>query len=288
MTTNGDFIRSLYQVAEYPLELSPAICREYSHLKHGVLNSVEYFADMLTPEVAKIIASTPKYNNWVLSSPPSRSIPTAANLLSWNIYKRLNGQSTSERQISVVRLYNNREEGPIDENAREFSYFNGYSQYTWEERSEIIQKNKFAINANDFRDQGVIFINDINVTGASQEYISTVFSTVYPDRVNWLYIIDCDKTMGRNNPQLENELNNFSVKTVFDFAAILDREDIRHTAKCISKIIGYSDRELEQLLGMLNSSQKSKLLDTILTEDLYQGDIFKEKIDLLRMRCLEG
>jgi len=279
MTKNADAIRSLYQFSEYPLDLSHPVCKEYPLLKLGVASSVQYFAAMLTPVVVEIMDANPTHTSWVLTAPPSRRIPTAAILLSLEIYERL---KRNYPDLSLVQLYNNREEGSIHENARDLNTFSGYSRYTWKERKELIQRNQFVIEEDDFRNRGIVFINDINVTGASQEHISEVFSSVYPDKVNWLYIIDCDKGIGRKHPHLENELNNIDIHTVQDFAAILAKKDIQYTAKCISKLFSYEPGELEQLLVLLSPDKKLKLWDAISREDLYQGDFFKEKRQLLR------
>jgi PRTase ComF-like len=285
MFENKEIVRSLHQLTDYPPDLSHPIYREYPFFKLGVKNGVEYFSERLTPIVEEIMAANPDYSSWVLTSPPSHRIPTAANLLCHDIFERMKNKKDTWYNLSLVKLYNFREEGNIDENARDFSNFSSYSSYSWEERLVIIRKNKFIINEENFRDCGIVFINDINVTGSSQEYISQVFAKVYPYKINWLYIIDCDKTTGRKDPQLEYEINNANINTLDDFAAILDRDDIRHTAKCISKLFSCSIAELAQLPGMLNRSHASRLWNSIQQEDLYQGDIFKEKMELIRRIC---
>jgi hypothetical protein len=153
---------------------------------------------------------------------------------------------------------------------------------------EVIRKNQFSIKEEDFCNRGIVFINDINVTGASQDYISHVFAAIYPGKINWLYIIDCDKTVGRKDPQLENEINNANIKTVADFGAILSRDDIRHTAKCISKIFSYSIAELEQLTAMLDDEQKLRIWNAVQEENLYQSVVFNDKTEWLQTHFLAG
>jgi len=283
MVKNAD-IWSLYRVTEYPLDLSNPVYSEYPFLKLGVAGSVRHYAEKLTPVVQEIIAAHPGYTGWVLTAPPCHRLPAAANLLCWDIYKRLQHLAPA-RNISVVDL--KRPPGDtVLENAKDFSNYNDYSKYTWQERAALKSKHDFLVREENFRNRGIVFINDINVTGSGLAYISETFATVYPDPLHWVYIIDCDESVGRAWPQLENEINSFAIPTLRDFGAVLAREDIRHTAKCISKLFTYSVDELEQLLAMLGQDQRSRLWNAVLEEGLYHGEFFKEKLDLLRAHCI--
>jgi hypothetical protein len=284
MGENTGVIRTLYRLTEYPPDLSNPVYREYPLLKLGVAGAVQYYAGKLTPVVEEIMTANPGYSRWVLTAPPYHGLPAAANLLCWDIYKRLEYQGTAARNISVVNLKKAREDTVL-ENAKDFSNYNDYSKYTWEERLTLKRKHQFPGKEEDFCGRGIVFINDINVTGSGHAYISKAFAEIYPGKLNWLYIIDCDEAVGRTMPQLENEINNFTIKTLHDFGTVLARDDIRHTAKCISKLFTYSTGELEQLLAMMNPGQRSRLWDAVLEEGLYHGDFFKEKMELLRIRC---
>lgn len=283
MDKNTGMIRSLYRVTEYPLDLSDPIYREYPFLKLGVAGSVQYYAEKLIPVVQEIRTANPGYSRWVLTAPPYHGLPAAANLLCWDIHQRLQHLEPAT-QISVVNL-RKAPEDTVLANAKDFSNYNDYSKYTWEERSALKRKHQFSGREEDFRNSGIIFINDINVTGSGHKYISEAFAAVYPDKLNWLYIIDCDEAVGRAVPQLENEINSFRIKTLRDFGAVLAREDIRHTAKCISKLFTYTTAELEQLLAMLDHSQRSGLWSAVLEEGLYHGEFFKDKMTVLHACC---
>jgi len=288
MTSTPDILHSLYQFRDYPLDWNRPLCREYALLKLGVTHSVQYFAEQLLPAVERIIADNPRYESWVLTAPPAGRLPTAAILLSSSICTLLQSKYPDSGRFSMVRLYNQRTENSIDGNARHLLQFSQYSRTDWADRIALIRKNHFEISPEDFEGRGIIFINDINVTGASQEHISEVFSSAYPDKVHWLYIIDCDKEMGRKHPHLENELNNIGIQSVKDFVAILAEYDMRHTAKCISKLFSYNLDELEQLLEYLNDDHKNKIWAAIQMEYLYEGDVYLEKRTLLSKHCLRS
>jgi PRTase ComF-like len=282
MVRNSGITCSLHQITGYPLDLNLEIYQGYPFYKLGVSASVQYYAERLAPLVSKIMTNNQNYTDWVITSPRFHQLPAAANLLCWAVYEKLKRQNDSSRNISLINF---QKAGYMLQTAGDFSNYNDYSKYSWEKRLKVKSKHDFIINEEDFSNRGIVFINDINVTGASQEYIRQVFEKVYPDTINWLYIINCDELTGRKEPQLESELNNFKIKTVYDFGAILARDELRYSAKCISKIFTYSTEDLEKLMDMLNSSQKSKIWDAILIDDLYHGDFFKEKMAMLMKIC---
>ncbi|MBC7777804.1 MAG: hypothetical protein H7246_20385 [Phycisphaerae bacterium] len=286
MIGNTDIIRSLHQITSYPLDLGLEIYQEYPFLKMGVTSSVQHYAALLTPVAEEIIAANPQYTHWVLTSPPRHRRPGAANLLCRAVYERLKRKAGAADYLSIVELANTEEAVFTFGNDTDFSNYHDYSKFSFEKRSTLKRKHDFVIKEENFLNKGIVFINDINVTGAGHEYIRQIFASVYPDNVNWLYIIDCDASVGRARPELESEINNFKIKSVLDFAAILTENEIEHTAKCVSNLFTFDIEALQQLLKLLNPTQKSKLWDAVIEEDLYHGALFKDKIDLLRSHCV--
>ncbi|MFN0213871.1 MAG: phosphoribosyltransferase family protein [Saprospiraceae bacterium] len=276
-------IHSIHQITSYPLDLSGVIYQEYPFLKLGVVSSVQHYAEILMPVVEEIMAANPQYTSWVLTSPPRHRLPAAANLLCWAVYEGLKNKSKIAAPISLLDLHNQREEKLSLKNAQDFNNYNDYSKYSWEDRLKLKRKHNFVIKEEDFIGQGIVFINDINVTGAGQEYIRQIFSTVYPYEVNWVYILDCDPSVGRKEPQLESEINNFKILTIQDFATVLALDDISFTTKCISKLFSYNTGEIEQILSLLNEKQKTKLWSAVVAEELYDTDFFKDKMERLRV-----
>lgn len=274
--------RSLYQIREWPLDLSLAVYQEYPFFKLGVAASVQYYAERLAPLLEEIMVAKSHYSRWVLTGPRFYRIPTAANLLCWAIFEVLKPKNSPARTVSVVNLYKPK---LTLETAGDFSQYNDYSKYAWEDRLKLMREHQIPVNGEDFEGCGVVFIDDINVTGTKQENMRDAFAGVYPNDLNWLYIVDCEQSIGRKEPQLESQINNFKIKSALDFGAILARNEIQYTTKCLSKVFTYSVDELTQMLPMLESGQRSRLWAALMEEDLYRGDFFKEKMDLMQRQC---
>lgn len=254
-------------------------------MKLGLDQSVGYFANLLLPLAERMVAAQPQYGSWVLTAPPASHLPTAAILLSQRICALLQGKYQRTKRFSTVRLYNLRASASIHDDALDLQRFSQYSRSEWADRLALIRQNYFEVRADDFKGHGILFVNDINVTGASQEHISQVFAEAFPDEVNWLYIIDCEKEMGRKYPYLENELNNAGIGTVDEFAAVLALNGMRHTAKCISKLFSYEPVVLSRLLERLDGATQKRLWEAVQTEPLYEGAVYGEKRELLRAYC---
>lgn len=277
-------IWSLHRITEYPLNFNESVYREYPLLKHGLTSSVKYFAQKLTPLAEKIIRENENYSRWLLTSPAFDKIPAAANLLCNEIFKNLQWLQADKNNISILDLAKDPEDTLL-ENEEDFSNYNDYSKFSWSRRLAMKDKHRFLNSEKDLDGCGIIFINDINVTGASREYISSLFASFYSGIINWLYIIDCNEKVGRSAPQLENEINNFTINTAKGFGTLLTNEQITLTAKCISKLFTYDGKELEDILSMLHAKQLEKIWETVQFARIYQGDFFKEQMTVLRTCC---
>ncbi len=277
-------IWSLHRIIEYPLNFNDPIYRQYPLLKHGLTSSVKYFAQKLTPLAETIMRENANYLSWVLTAPSYYKIPAAANLLCHELLKNLQSIYSDRYNISILDLEKSPEDTVL-ENENDFSLYNDYSKFTWEQREGMKEKHRFLKSNKDLKDSGIIFINDINVTGSSREYLSKLFATFYTGKINWLYIIDCNETVGRSVPQLENEVNNFTIDSAKAFGTLLSNQTIIHTSKCISKLFTYNSTDLELILSMLNPKQLENLWETVQFARIYQTDLFKEPMTILRKVC---
>lgn len=281
MTSTTHTTYALHRITQMPLDFSEAIYQEYPLLKLGVSRAVAHYAKLLLPFTRQIMDNHPQYQDWVLTAPPYDGAPAAANLMCWEIHNALLSIIPAEQSVSVVNLYKDEPDREI-KTAQDFSNYNDYSKYSAAERRQLKSKHRFVLRENDFKNKGIIFINDINVTGTGQEYIRQSFARFYPDSLHFVYIINCDRRIGEAHPQLENSINNFTIKTVEDFGRILSSEKMQYTAKCISKIFTYDLSDLETLLSMLDRKTVAVILDGIVSEKRYEGGYFKEKLDLVR------
>ena len=122
----------------------------------------------------------------------------------------------------------------------------------------------------------MIFVNDINVTGAQQRIMRRYFETVGAAQIHWLYIIDVENPLGREVPQIEYALNNLQYASFDEFANFVATADIDFTSKCIARVLSYDVRELARLLGILSERRRWRILALTLQEGRYGGDALGE------------
>src|SRR5262245_26921126 len=81
---------ALTSISAYPLDLNGQIFAHYPAMKLGHQQSVDYFAELLTPIALQMSAGMPAEDGgWVLTSPPLWGLPCGANLVCRAIHARL-------------------------------------------------------------------------------------------------------------------------------------------------------------------------------------------------------
>jgi hypothetical protein len=161
-----------------------------------------------------------------------------------------------------------------------------YSRLSSTERIEARERSASAIvHHQALSGQTVIFVNDINVTGAQQRVMRRYFEAIGVTVIHWIYIMDVAEELGRQAAQIEYDLNTWKYGSFDDFAALLSTAEITFTAKCIARVFSYNLVELSRLFGMLSVRRRLRILELTVQEERYGGDAFGEKIDLLRTFC---
>jgi len=260
------------------VDLSDPICEHYSLFKMGVHSHVLHYAQMLAPLVADLISANPAPPNWVLTSPTHHAIPCAANLLCWCIADIL--KPTIAPPVVDIR---HQHAAAAPQGSFDTTKYYDYSQLSWSDRIKSLQySNHLMAKDARFSGRAVVFINDISVTGSQQRDMQFYFQSVNAATVHWLYIIGVEESIGKSEPQLEYSINNATKLSIEEFGRILAEEDIRYTTKCIWRLMAYETSDLERLLNRLDAERRSAILRLVLEEGRFDGDSFREKIELLR------
>lgn len=286
MSVSPVSVSSLFKITQYPFDISDPIFTRYPLFKLGVHSGVRHYAQQLAPLVEQLVISTaPHGTNWVLSAPPYKVIPAAANFLCWNIYDVLREKFAASNNLSLIDI-RERKGSASNVSTDHITNFYDYSKFSKEDRIKTRERESAnIIHENGFRDRAVIFINDIKVTGAQQRVMHGYFSSVKATTVHWVYLIDVEPSIGACHPQLENEINYSALASFEEYAHLLATENMCYTSKCIWRLFAYSVEELEQIFSMLEIDHKEKILELALAEDFFHADFFVDKIKLLKAHC---
>ena len=273
-------VSSLHRITKLPIDLNNPFYTHYPSLKLGVDESVVHYGKLLAPVAKQLILANLDYTDWVLTAPAYNALPAAANLLCWCVYDLLKDQLPPSITLSVLDIHeSNRFLEPESQKKAD-----DYSKLSQEERIKSRERsNQFIIPEPAFCDRAVIFVNDINVTGTQQKFMQRYFESVQAAIVQWLYVIDVEKSIGESEPQLEYSINYSKIASFEEFAQIIAHANIQYTAKCVWRLLAYSVPELDQLFRTLDDNRKSRILQLALEEGLSKKEIFQKKIALLKV-----
>ncbi|MDN5851229.1 MAG: phosphoribosyltransferase family protein [Actinomycetia bacterium] len=273
-------VTSLYRLTSWPVSCRHDLLASYPAFKLGERESTVYYARRLAPVVEALIAAQPQTTAWALTAPPCHAIPAAANLLCREIFRLLKGGFGSPARLSLIEIAEDVQQ--LEQHRANVDY----SRLSSTERIEARERSASAIvHHQALSGQTVIFVNDINVTGAQQRVMRHYFEAIGVAVIHWIYIIEVADELGRQAPQIEYDLNTWKYGSFDDFAAFLSTAEITFTSKCIARIFSYDMVELSRLFSMLSLRSRLRILELTIQEERYGGDAFSEKIDLLRTFC---
>lgn len=271
-------VHCLHRVTRLPVDLADPIFAHYSTMKLGAAASVAHYAALLAPLVERVIAADPGCRNWVLTAPGADALPSGANLLCEAVDELLRGRlppGISPRRIDI-------RQHPGDPRHRELTRADKYSRLRWRERrrsraywhSLLVDEPKFAARA-------VIFVNDINVTGAQRDGMRQWFARMGAASVAWIYIVDVDETIGRAAPELENAINESTPLTVERLVEVLLSDGVRVTSKGVGRVLSLSEGELERLLALIGEDGRAALGRLATADSRYHAPQYASKLALV-------
>jgi len=265
----------LHRVTRLPVDLADPIFAHYSTMKLGDAASVAYYAALLAPLVERVIAADPDCRDWVLTAPGADSLPSGANLLCEAVDELLRGRLPPEvapRRIDI-------RQHPGDPRHRELARADKYSRLRWNERRRSrAYWHSLLIDEPEFAGRAVIFVNDINVTGAQQDGMREWFARMGAASVDWVYIVVVDETIGRTAPELENAINESTPLAVERLVEVLASDGVRVTSKCIGRLLSLSVRDLERLLELLGGDGRAELRRLAMADSRYQAPQYASKL----------
>lgn len=272
---------ALHTITSVPLDPHLPLLEHYPAMKLGVRESVRYYARLLVPLVQDIMASQPRTVDWVMTAPPLYVMPSAANLLSWQISRFFDEMSAGSGPRVVDLRYSLPNPGSLD-----FTRAGDYSSSGIEERivnRRMLFEGEWAPKPNpfDFQGRAVIVVNDINVTGTQQQFIQRALEAVGPASIHWVYVVQVDPVLGRLHPEVEHSLNHLKLASFEEFAAIVARSDIDYTARCITRLFRYPDALLIPLFRSMDETRRKTLRQLILDEGAHTAENRKARVELI-------
>jgi len=273
-TNPPDDVSALHTIASLSLDPALPLFKHYPAMKLGVRESIRFYAALLLPLAEKVVASRPEITEWVVTAPPLYAIPAGANLIAWEVFRLLAEKSSSNASLRSVDLHYSLPFAPVIHN----TVANDQSRLSVASRDQsrrMLHEGKWSPKPDpaDFRGRGVIFINDINVTGTQQKYARLTLDSVEPAAVHWLYIFQVDPDLGRSHPEIEFNLNYLNINSFEDFTQILASADIDYTSRAVARLFDYPAGDLQPFFRSLDRARGAQLRQLAIQEGANQEEI---------------
>lgn len=271
---------ALHRLTRWPVDDRDELFARYPSLKLGVRESTVHYAKRLTPLAEALIVSDPRPAHWALTAPPYHAIPAAANLLCLEMFHLLQARLPTALDLSLIEIAEHPhgchdDEAPAD-----------YARLDFRQRRESRERSASALlDHPGLSGRSVIFVNDINVTGAQQRVMHRYFERSGVTAIHWLYIIDVEESLGKREPQIEYMINSSKLATFEEFIHVMAADNISFTSKCIARVFSYDDEQLTKLFQALPARRRSIILELAVQDARYRGGYFKKRIDLLSSLC---
>lgn len=220
---------------------------DYSKFKHGSKSIAREFGKNLSSVFLRdeVLAQIDNKNLTIYSA-PFLNIPTASNALK---------DYTLTGAAKIFRENNIRiKQGIVH---REYSYDDDYGSMSLEQRREAISSDLFSLDISSLRkDDILIFIDDIKITGAHQERMEElIIRNSLENQIIFLYLA---KYTGEQ-PTIEDKLNHFSIKTLKDINDIIKNDEFIFNTRVVKFIL---KADVEQFVSFIT----------------YQSEIFRETL----------
>ena len=276
---------ALHRITALPVDLGDPFYAHYTFLKLGVADAVAFYATRLAAMVERWLASQTQPTDWVLTAPAYHAIPSAANLLCEDVHALLVERLPRLVQVAMIEVRHARvDRGALG--ARELKRWEDYSRLGWEERvASRARSDSLAIDDRSFAGRSVLFVNDINVTGAQRRGMADYFARVGAARVVWVSVIDVDEEVGREQPQLEFALNTSRNLSVEELGRLLAAPGVRFTSKGMGRLFAYEPPDLERFLATVGAERRATILRLAREEGRFDGPECAEKMALLAAAC---
>ncbi len=266
--------------------LKQPLAKHYPLMKLGSKTDIAFFADQLAPLAIAHIEANPQIKQWIITAPPHNVIPAAANYICWKIFEQLKQQPALADKLKQIDLKVPKQRMAIKD-ANDFKTFYEYSNNSIEQRIKERTRlhhgdDDIVIRGDEFKDCGIIVVNDIRVTGTQQEFMQQSFDRVGVADLQWLYIFEVEKQLGLDDPQVEHRINTAKVQTLEEYQAVFTSNDVNYTARCISRLFTHETDQFEHLLRQIDKPRQQQVLDFATREGRYEGEFFAEKFNLLK------
>lgn len=244
----------------------------YSRFKFGDgLVSEKFGIDLARGFIETHLKENPISKQLVVISSPFCFIPTATFAMKNHFVFELN-RWLADNNLPVVQ------EAKVH---RTITYKEDYGELNAEERINLIGNDSFHIDAGFLEDKVLVFLDDIKITGSHERMITRMLEE-YQLKNDVYLLYFAELTNKEIHPNIENYLNYFAVKSIFDLKTIIDSEHFVINTRLVKYILN-SEKTVFNLFIEDQSSNFIDLLYNMAIGNSYHTiEAYSENIEIIK------
>ncbi|WP_448702413.1 phosphoribosyltransferase family protein [Mucilaginibacter sp. AW1-3] len=244
----------------------------YSRFKFGDGRVSAAFGTALAEGfIHDVLEADPVHNQIVVISSPYSFIPTATFAMKNAFVYRLN-RWLAERHLPVVQ------ETKVH---RTITYKEDYGELNAEQRMNLIGNDSFHIDAQFLKGKTLIFLDDIKITGSHERMISKMIAqyNLHND-IHMLYFAELANP--DIHPNIENYLNYFEVKSIFDLDAIINSGNFCINTRIVKYILNYEHDSVRVFLDNQTKAFISELYNMALGNSYHTMESYAVNLNYIK------
>lgn len=184
-------------------------------------------------------------------------------------------------QLNRWLVENNR---PVVQEAkvhRTITYKEDYGALDAEQRMSLISNDSFHIDAAFLKDKVLVFLDDIKITGSHERMISKMI-TEYSLQNDVYMLYFAELTNKEVHPDIENQLNYYDVKTIFDLDKIINGGSFCVNTRLVKYILNYDHHDFRIFLGYQTNAFINQLYDMALGNGYHTMDNYSINLSYIK------
>jgi hypothetical protein len=249
----------------------PFSADDYSRFKFGDGQIAAQFGHSLAQGfITENLSKETDPKQLVVISSPYSFIPTASSALMRHFHYGLNRWLVSNGW-------------PVAESAkvhRYVTYKEDYGALDASERIQLIGNDRFHIDASFLVGKTLIFLDDIRITGSHERMIHRMAEQYQLQNDIWMLYF-AELVNANIHPRIENFLNYYFVKSVFDIDKIIENGAFEFNTRVVKYILNAERTEFSIFIAKQSQEFVHLLFDMALGNGYHLMDTYKTNLNYL-------
>ncbi len=165
---------------------------------------------------------------------------------------------------------------------RTVTYKEDYGELNAEERMTLIGNDSFHIDKEFLTGKTLVFLDDIKITGSHERMINKMLEAYHlKNEVHLLYFAELENK--NIHPKIENYLNYFAVKSIFDLDAIIKKEQFLLNTRVVKYILNADIDSFKVFLQNHTKSFTNLLYDLALGNGYHTIEAYQINLNVLKL-----